>query len=139
MGACGRAKADPEASAGDVNMSVQGDAKESDAEYLETQKQVLLMVLERRATAMDHDADNFQEIARVLDKENFLNLMNVEAWSKLLTECFEMKEPEEVDVGRNNLAYEQRKFVQLVRACETGQWKKSRKDVSSKVKAAAKK
>lgn len=152
MGACGSTSADADEKARqevdheDVSVKVKSSEKKQDSEldFRETLKGTLIVVLERLAGTLEYESDAYLEIARTMEKDNFMDLMKPHYFDKFFREQFDLKEVEvkEPEVDESNALHEYQKFTYLLQAVKEADYKQpypSRKDLAAGVQKAAKK
>jgi len=96
------------------------DKESSDFDFKETLKSVLLLILNRLATALEYEQEGFLDLAQKRSKKNYLELMAPQFLEKVLRDSFDLDtvKPAEPELERSDPSYEQQRFFRVLEACE---------------------
>ena len=114
-----------------------------DFDFRETVKAVVLVVLERCAAGLEYESDAYADIAKALDKEDFMDLMAPEHFEKVFKDYLDIKgDVQEPEVEEGHPLYNFQRFNNFLSACASADYKRpppSRKELTTRVQSAAKK
>jgi len=102
------------------------EAKEGAAnDFRETLKTVILLVLNRLATALEYEQEGFSELSAKLEMKNYMQLCAPQHFEALIKETWDTDRspPEKPDVPADHISYAQNKFMKLLEAAERADWR----------------
>jgi hypothetical protein len=120
------------------------EAKEgANGDFRETIKTIVLLVLNRLATALEYEKEGFSELAQKLEMKNYMELAAPQHFETLIKELWDIDRtpPEKPDVPADHMDYAQNKFLKLLEAAERAEWRNasiSAQELTDKIQEAAK-
>jgi len=101
------------------------DKESFDFDFKETMKSVLLLTLNRLATALEYEQEGFLDLAQKRNKKSYMELIAPQHFEKVLREAFDLDavKPVEPELDRSDINYEQQRFFRILEACEKAPWR----------------
>jgi len=102
-----------------------GGEEGANADFRETLKAVLLLVLNRLVTALEYEQEGFLDLAVKRSKKNYMELIAPQHFEKLLRDLFDVDsvKPGSPEVDHSDPNYEQQRFMKLLEACEKADYR----------------
>jgi len=103
-----------------------GDAKDQAAvDFKVTLKAVILLVLNRLATALEYEKEGFMDLATKLEFKNYMQLAAPQHFEAVLKETWDLDKtpPEKPDLPADDISHAQNKFMKLLEAAEKADWR----------------
>jgi len=112
-------------------------------DFRETLKTVILLILNRLATALEYEKEGFSELATKLEMKNYMQLASPQHFEGVIKELWDVERtpPEKPDVPADHMSYAQNKFMKLLEAAERAEWRDnsiSAQDLADRIQEAAK-
>jgi len=124
--------------------SAVSEAKENgNKDFRETLRTVVLLVLNRLATALEYEQEGFSELATKLEMKNYMQLCAPQHFEAVIKETWDLDRtpPEKPEVPSDHISFAQNKFIKLLEAAEKADWRDpsiSAQELTDRIQEAAK-